>query len=183
MLYTRKGDTGTTKAFDSKERILKSSVLPEALGAFDELNSFVGLVKAQSRGSGIVLKNHLLEEFLEEVQENLFIVQAELAGAKKRIVQSKIFRMERAIDEIEKEISALKGFSIVGGTPLSAFFDVARTLARAAERRAVAVHESGVRVLHPATLAYINRLSSLLFALARLVNHRCGIKEKNPTYK
>jgi cob(I)alamin adenosyltransferase len=91
--------------------------------------------------------------------------------------------MEQTINTIEEEIPTITGFSIAGGSELSALLDVARTYARRTERRVVGVHENGDRVLTKHTLAYCNRLSSLLFALARLSNARSGIKEENPSYK
>ena len=192
MLYTRKGDTGTTKVLDSKERFSKGSDMAEALGALDELNSFLGLCRARARQvqeGGVLLskkarKSILTSDILQEVQGNLFIVQAQLAGAPgKKIVGRKVTNIEKIVDAVEKEIPPLKGFSIAGGTELSALLDVARTVARRCERRVVKVHDAGVRKLTKDTLAYLNRLSSLLFALARLSNHKSGIKEETPTYR
>ncbi len=123
-------------------------------------------------------------DILEEAQQNLFIVQAEVAGhTEKRIGLEKTKRLEEYIDAIEKEIPKITGFTLVGGTELSALLDVARTIARRTERAVVGVCDSGERAVCEDARAYLNRLSSLLFALARLVNHRAGIKEKNPHYK
>ena len=186
MLYTRKGDSGTTKFLDTKSgaRASKSSCITEALGFLDELNSFVGLCKVKSSGSGVSVDNVLIENILETAQQNLFIVQAEVAGDKeKKIIQKKITEMEQVIDSIEKEIPPITSFTIVGGSELSAFLDVARTIARRTERVIVKTCESGGRDVCDNTRAYVNRLSSLLFALARLVNFRNGIKEKNPHYR
>ena len=124
-----------------------------------------------------------LSECVEEVQQNLFIVQAQVAGDAKEIAEEKVRRIEQVVDAIEKEIPKITGFSIVGGTELSAFLDVARAMSRRVERRVVALNESEERKMSGYTLPYLNRLSSLLFALARLVNHRAGVKEKNPTYR
>jgi cob(I)alamin adenosyltransferase len=177
MLYTGKGDGGTTKAFGPDQpRISKASELPEALGSLDELNAFLGYTK--TRAGDIA---HI-RDILRTVQEKLFIVQAETAGAEKRLSQEDVLAVEQIVNDIEQEISPLKGFSIAGGTELSALLDVARTLARRAERRLVAVAESGLRELSPETRAYMNRLSSLLFALARLANHLAGVPEENPRY-
>jgi cob(I)alamin adenosyltransferase len=90
--------------------------------------------------------------------------------------------MEAWIDWIEKELPPIKTFFISGGTELAALLDVSRTLARKAERRAVAGIEAREFKLDPATLAFLNRLSSLLYALARLSNHKSGITEVPPTY-
>jgi cob(I)alamin adenosyltransferase len=176
-LFTGKGDGGTTKTFDcDQQRISKSSELPEALGSLDELNAFLGFVKMRS---GEVPR---IREIVRATQEQLFIVQAEIAGSDKRLAVGSVSVVEKIVNDIEKEIPPIKSFSIAGGTELSAMLDVARTLARRAERRIVAVTEGGFREVTPETKAYMNRLSSLLFALARLANHLAGIAEENPKY-
>lgn len=190
MLYTRKGDSGTTKVFNSKsgQRISKSSCQTEALGALDEVNSFIGLLKVKvadiqwkvqiSSGS---TKSPV--EIIEWVQECLFIIQAEVAGADKKIDQDKIEQLEFMIDWVEKEMPPIKTFFISGGTELAALFDISRTLARKAERRVVAGVDSGEVTVGPTTLAFLNRLSSLFYCLARLNNHKSGIKEQSPKYQ
>ena len=176
-LFTGKGDKGTTTAFGcNQERISKSSELPEALGSLDELNAFLGFVKMRAA------REPRIADVLREIQENLFIVQAQTAGADKKLKEGTVEKVSEMVNEIEKEIPPVKGFSIAGGTELSAMLDVARTLARRAERRIIAVKELNVRELSPETMAYMNRLSSLLFALARLANHQAGVKEENPKY-
>lgn len=177
MLYTGKGDGGTTKVFGcNQQRISKSSELPEALGALDELNAFIGFVKM--RGT----HEPRIADVLRDVQEILFIIQAEVAGADKKVKKNVVTKVEKIVNGIEKEIPPLKGFSIAGGTELSALLDVARTLARRTERRIIAVKEMRLRELSPSTMAYMNRLSSLLFALARLANHLSGVAEETPHY-
>ncbi len=177
MLYTGKGDGGTTTAFGcNQQRISKSSELPEALGALDELNAFLGFVKMRAKDSP------RFAGAIREIQESLFIIQAETAGADKRLKEELAQEIGNRVNDIEKEIPPIKGFSIAGGTELSALLDVARTLARRAERRLIAVKEMNLRGLSPGTMAYMNRLSSLLFALARLANHQAGVAEENPKY-
>jgi cob(I)alamin adenosyltransferase len=185
MLYTRKGDNGTTKDFQSKsgERKSKSSCQTEALGALDELNSFLGLAKVKSAGVKLLVNGKSLVEIVHWTQNCIFLVQAETAGADKKISQEKVNEMENMIDTMEKEMPPIKTFFISGGTELAAFLDVCRTLARKAERRAVSAVESGEILLDPATLAFLNRLSSLMYALARLTNHKSGITEEPPTYQ
>ena len=176
-LFTGKGDKGTTTAFGcNQQRISKSSELPEALGALDELNAYLGFVKIHSA------ENARIASAIRAVQEILFIIQAEVAGADKKVGEEEVEQVEKLINEIKKEIPPLKGFSIAGGTELSALLDVARTLARRAERRVIAVKEAGLRDLPVATMSYLNRLSSLLFALARLANHLSSIAEETPRY-
>ena len=185
MLYTRKGDSGTTKGFKSGpgERSSKSSCQTEALGALDELNSFLGLVKVRSAGLVWSVNGRTPADIVAWAQDALFSVQAEVAGADKRVGQGKVVEMEALVDQIEKELPPIKTFFISGGTELAALFDVSRTLARKAERRAVAGSEAGEFILDPATLAFLNRLSSLLYAFARLTNHKSGITERPPTYQ
>jgi cob(I)alamin adenosyltransferase len=188
MLYTRKGDAGTTGVFGRKERFSKSSPIPEALGTLDELNSYLGLCRADMRGRSAFTvpvrgKNKNVEAIIYDIQQTLFIVQAEVAGAKKKVSKAKVTMLEAVTDSIEKTIPPITSFSLAGGTYLSALFDVARTIARRAERRVVLVHEDGLQGVSVHTLAYLNRLSSVLFALARYANHVDGVREEAPTYK
>lgn len=177
MLYTGKGDGGTTTAFGcNQQRISKSSELPEALGSLDELNAYLGFVKMRAADS------KRISGILRETQETLFIIQAEVAGADKRVGKEVVSYVEKLVNDIEREIPKLKGFSIAGGTEFSALLDVARTLARRAERRVIAAKEARLCDLSDETMAYMNRLSSLLFALARLANHLSGIAEETPRY-
>ncbi|MDZ7726482.1 MAG: cob(I)yrinic acid a,c-diamide adenosyltransferase [Candidatus Campbellbacteria bacterium] len=191
MLYTRRGDDGTTKTFSAGpgERITKSSPRAEALGSMDEINSFLGSCKVEARKwnyslelKGKKRRKVLLADVAHEVQGNLFIVQAELAGADKKITANKVTKIENYIDSIEKELPPIKTFFISGGTELASRFDVARTLARRAERRVVLLHESGEKKVSKQTRKYMNRLSSLLYALARYSNYIYGIDEKAPDY-
>ncbi|MFA5022704.1 MAG: cob(I)yrinic acid a,c-diamide adenosyltransferase [Candidatus Paceibacterota bacterium] len=189
MLYTGKGDKGQTKLYHCDQRLSKSSQIAEALGTLDEINSLLGWCKTKAeRGEALSLpkaspRGATFFSILEETQNNLFSVQAELAGAPKKLSPTVVKKAEAIIKVIDKELPPIKSFIIPGGTELSAMLDVARTVARRAERQAVAVVEAGDIKLSLSTLAFLNRLSSLLYALARLVNHRAGIKEKKPSYK
>jgi cob(I)alamin adenosyltransferase len=188
MLYTRKGDQGTTKVFGCEDRFSKASPMTEALGTLDELNSYLGLCRASIHTHPLDVlkvgtKKRTIESIVHDVQEALFSIQAEVAGADKRIDKKKVTTLETLTDTIEQIIPPLHSFSIAGGTYESALFDVARTIARKAERRVVAVHELGTRPMAPHTLAYLNRLSSLLFALARYANHVAQVQEEAPSYR
>jgi cob(I)alamin adenosyltransferase len=175
-LFTGKGDKGTTKLFGCDEaRIAKSSEVPEALGALDELNAFLGFVKMHPKAPTRITQG------LRDAQEMLFILQAEVAGADKRVPEASAEALSDIVNEIEEEIPPITGFSIAGGTELSAKLDVARTVARKAERRVTAAALAG-RAVSDGAKAYLNRLSSLLFAYARLANHLAGVKEENPKY-
>ena len=203
MLYTRKGDKGTTGLFSAKgrpasgwgcdQRISKSSAVAEALGTLDETNSFIGFCKARARKEKLMSGKIKVDEILHNVQKNLFIAQAEVAGASMFIEESKVKEVEEIVDRIEKELPPITTFFIPGSSELSAMFDVARTISRRAERRVVAVvdgyaseKKKKIEDKEPVsefTLAYLNRLSSLLYAFARLANHKAGAKEEIPDYK
>jgi cob(I)alamin adenosyltransferase len=183
MFYTRKGDKGTTKTFGCDQRISKSSAIAEALGSLDEINSYLGLCKAKVNKEMTLMEDVSVWEVLHAVQKNLFIIQAEIAGANMIMDENKIKEIETIIDWIEKELPPIKSFFISGGTETSALFDVARTVARRAERRVVEVELEKKVTVGGNTLAYLNRLSSLLYALARLSNHKSGINEESPDYK
>ncbi len=176
MLYTKKGDNGTTKFFGCDQRQTKASATAEALGALDELNSWLGYVRATSKAPDLTTG-------LAAVQHNLFIVQAAVAGADKTITAAKVTALENAIDVIERELPPIKSFFLPGGGPDGALLDFARAVARRAERRVIAALDSGAIKIGPDALAYLNRLSSYLYALARLANHRSGIKEEPPHYQ
>lgn len=189
MLYTGKGDGGTTKTFGcNQQRISKSSELPEALGTLDELNSFVGLAKVMAANGSdphipLGKRRRATSAILADIQETLFIVQAEVAGAPKRVGKAKVTQTELIVNTIETLMPPITTFTVAGGTELSATLDVARTLARRAERRVVAVAELGLGKVSPNTKAYLNRLSSLLFALARFANEDAGIARQTPKYR
>jgi len=183
-LFTGKGDDGTTKTFSCDQRRTKNSAVSEALGTVDELNAFLGFVKikAGSFENNIILEKSF-SEIINTVQQNLFIVQAELAGSDFKIVQEKVKEVEEIINTAEKEMPPIKSFFVSGGTEMASIFDFARTIARRAERRVIGAHEAGDPEVSKFTLAYLNRLSSLLYALARLSNYRAGIDEEKPQYK
>ena len=185
MLYTGRGDSGMTKTFGDGERISKASAIIEALGTMDEINSFLGLVKVRAAEAGYTLPETRtsMAEVVGMVQHDLFTIQAELAGADKRLNKTKLTRIEKYIAAIDQALPPITTFFVSGGTELAARFDVARTLARRAERRVVEVMEHEALTLGTYTLAYLNRLSSLLYALARFTNHSAGISEEAPTYR
>ena len=153
------------------KKIAKDDPLFEALGSLDELNSWLGFCRYKK---------------LKSIQEDLFIVQAELAtvgmGTKSKIqiTNAKTEKLEKEIAKIDKITPQIKKFIIPGASELSAKLDVARAFARKAERAVVAYGKK--RKLNPEILCYLNRLSSLLFALARLVNYSLKVKEENPRY-
>ena len=184
MLYTKKGDDGKTKTFGCDQRISKSSAIAEALGALDEINSFLGLCKIKAEKEKFILPDGTTAaKEIHNIQNNLFIIQAELAGSQMSMTAEKVEEIEIIIDYIEKKLPPIKSFFISGGTKLAVYFDIARTISRRAERRVVEVSEEGKVKVSDATKAYLNRLSSLLYALARFTNYRAEILEESPDYK
>lgn len=177
MLYTRKGDSGTSGLFGTKERFPKDSPVYDALGTLDELNALLGLCRANA---GAWRGELSVADELEKAQQNLFIAQAEMAGAEKQILTAHLDELEYTIDDIESLIQNPHAFVLPGATELSALLDYARTVSRRAER--AAVRARSVRPLSPNTVAYLNRLSSLLYALARYTAGEAGIKEVSPSY-
>ena len=176
-IYTRTGDDGGTALFGGG-RVPKDNDRVEAYGDVDELNASLGMARA-------VETMPRIDEVLVPVQRDLFAIGALLATpdhdkmqqqlAKARVDEDRIVQLERAIDEAESELEPLKAFIVPGGTPKSAALHVARTVCRRAERRVV--HLAREIPLPPLVVVYLNRLSDLLFVLARLANRRAGAGE------
>ena len=185
MLYTGKGDNGTTSTLKEKsgQRVSKASSQTEALGTLDELNSFLGLCKVKAQDLPWLIGDKKISDIIHQSQSNLFIVQAELAGSDKTIKASKVGEVEELVNEIETLMPRIKTFFIPGGTEMSVTFDIARTFARRAERKVIRAVEEKEVSIGQYTKAYLNRLSSLCYALARFSNFKSGIKEIPPTYK
>ncbi len=192
IFFTGQGDDGKTGRFGCDQRISKSSAAAEALGSVDEINSFLGICKVKARGAfsaqggpaaGWDVAGIPAENLISEIQNDLFIIQAELGGYSKiKFGSDKIKKLEEYINWIEKELPPIKTFFVAGGTELSALFDYARTLARRAERKTVFMSEQSPDEFNPEILAYLNRLSSILYALARFANHKAGVPEEPPKY-
>ena len=142
----------------------------EAYGNVDELNSVLGIARA-------FLKDRELDKLLAELQEDLFVVGADLASTREdqqrnipRISPEKITAMEKTIDRFEAELSPLKAFILPGGGIAGSLLHNARTVARRAERRIVTL--SKTEAVNEQLVPYMNRLSDLLFVVARVANHR-----------
>ncbi len=176
--FSGKGDKGTTTLFDSKSgvRVSKSSPIFECLGQLDELNAIVGWCK-------VAAPDKKGKELLLDVQNHLFTIQAEAAGAKKNVPLESVEKISALVKKIERSLPEVKTFLMAGGTEFSARLDMARAISRRMERRLVTLHESGEREISETSRAYANRLSSLFYALTRLENHRAGISEQPPEYK
>ena len=173
-IYTRTGDTGETSLF-SGDRARKNDPRVDAYGEVDELNAWLGLARASSLDATVSAE-------IVSIQRDLFAVGAQLADpgdklaprvTKAVIGDDHILRLEQLIDRLEDELPPLRRFILAGGTPAGAALHVARTVCRRAERRIVGLDPP----VDPVLLRYVNRLSDLLFVLARLVNHRSGAPE------
>jgi cob(I)alamin adenosyltransferase len=176
-IYTKTGDAGDTGLFGGG-RVGKDHPRVEAYGDVDELNAVLGLVRAAEQMPRI-------DEVIVPVQRDLFSIGALLATpdrekmraqlAKARIDDERILELELAIDQCESELEPLRSFIVPGGTEKAASLHVARTVCRRAERRVVALrHDEEVPEI---VVRYLNRLSDLLFMLARVANRRAGAGE------
>jgi cob(I)alamin adenosyltransferase len=166
-IYTRTGDDGDTGLFGGG-RVPKDHPRVEAYGTLDELNSVLGLLAAHLEGE--------LAEIVRGVQRTLFDIGAELAtpeaGRVPALGAEATAALERYIDRWEGELDPLKTFILPGGTRLAAICHLARSITRRAERRVVTLARTDP--INPEILRYLNRLSDLLFVMARLLNRRAG---------
>lgn len=177
MLYTRRGDDGTSGLLCGRERFSKCDAVYEALGTLDELNSLLGVCRALAPRKK---KDICIAREIRAVQECLFIIQAELAGALKSLLPVQVKRLERVIGRIEASIHVPHAFVVPGTTKMSALLDYARAISRKAERSVLLA--SKTQSVSENTRAYLNRLSSLLYALARYAAETEGKKEPSPSY-
>lgn len=171
-IYTKKGDKGETGLFstdkDKKIRIDKDSARIEAIGALDELNSYLGVVNNYS-------KHKNLTKFINKIQLNIFTINSILAGAELKFSASNTTALEKMIDKLTAEMKPLSNFLLPSGDPFATHLMYARALSRKAERRVVSL--SKAEKVHPSILKYCNRLSDMLFTLFRYANHITGEEE------
>jgi cob(I)alamin adenosyltransferase len=178
-IYTKTGDKGDTGLFGGG-RVPKDHPRVEAYGDVDELNAVLGWARS-------VEMMPRIDEVLAPIQRDLFSLGALLATPqpekvkqqleKARLDDQRIAELERAIDEGEAELEPLQAFILPGGTHKSAALHVARTVCRRAERRVIALREHPDITVPPIVVIYLNRLSDLLFVLARVANRRAGAAE------
>lgn len=175
-IYTRRGDAGETDLVGGG-RVPKDHLRVAAYGEVDELNAALGAAAAATRHDDV-------RALLESVQRHLFELGAYLATPEIRHREASGLRapeprevaaLEARIDAFEKELAPLERFVLPGGTPAAAAFHLARTVCRRAERALVALDH--VDPVEPGVLGYLNRLSDLLFVLARLENRRAGVPD------
>lgn len=176
MYYTGKGDNGTSNLINPKNRIIKSDLIFEVLGSLDELNSWLGLCAVEAIDIPEILG------IIKDIQNQLFICQAYFAEAKIIIPADLVLITESAINKLSQSITPKRSFVLSGGSKLSALFDVARTMARKTERRVIKLQEITKAELNVLVTAYLNRLSSLLYVLARFANELEGQTEEAPKY-
>lgn len=175
-IYTRTGDKGDTGLFGGG-RVSKAHPRVEAYGEVDELNATIGFARA-------IEPMPRVDEVLVPVQRDLFAIGALLATPDRERMQKhlekasidgrRIEELERAIDQGDAELEPLKSFIVPGGTPKAAALHVARTVCRRAERRVIALEDEDIPDV---VVIYLNRLSDLLFTLARVANKRAGAGE------
>jgi len=172
-IYTRSGDAGTT-GLGSGKRVPKAHPRVEAYGGVDETNAFVGVAIAEAQST-----HPRLAEHLERIQHDLFdlgadlctpIAQDESPGAALRITAEQISAIEKLIDQYNADLETLSSFILPGGCKLAADLHVARTVCRRAERAVSTLIEQETKSTSILTMQYLNRLSDLLFVLARVAN-------------
>jgi cob(I)alamin adenosyltransferase len=184
MFFTGKGDHGATTLFNCDEKIVKTALVVEALGALDEINSLLGLCKVHVAREGVVIPSGVaLADVITDIQHTLFVIQSELAQAKSYTVsEQKLHDLEQILRDIESHIPPITTFILPGGTECATWCDMARAYARKTERKVLQVVQEGKVKLGTHSCAYLNRLSSVLYAFARWVNFKAGVSEIPPHY-
>ena len=182
-IYTRTGDKGQTSLFNG-QRVSKADLRVEAYGTVDELNSAIGIAIAEVQSSKFKVQSHnsKLKTELVRIQNDLFSIGSALANSEFRIqnsefrtLEQRVKDFENLIDEMTNEIPALNNFILPGGGRVGSMLHFARTVARRAERRVVTLGER--EKIDKNIIMYLNRLSDLLFTMARFVNYREDQKE------
>jgi len=173
-IYTKTGDKGETSLFGGR-RVFKDDARIDAYGTVDELNAVIGVAKSFN-------ENARIESILRDIQVKLFVLGADLAtpaevksSAVQRISSADCRLFEKTIDELETELDPLKTFILPGGSTVAALLHHARTVCRRAERRVVTLRRQGD--VSEETLVFLNRLSDLLFVLARFANKESGMED------
>jgi len=185
-ISTGKGDEGYTNLFSGNAQVSKNSPICQVLGELDELNSFLGMCRAKSKDCeerlGLYLEDNRMSSVIFDIQNDIFITQAEFAGADKKMSAEKTKRMESLINETENLVPKKNSFIISGEDELSSYFDIARAVCRRAERSAVVYLKEEKMDETSQTLRYLNRLSDFLYCISRLIVFKLGEQENNPEY-
>lgn len=176
-IYTRTGDSGETE-LQGGTRVRKDTSRIEACGTVDELNSYIGLALVHIKDTEIVEVLRAVQNDLFDIGADLTILQEEKRKTVKpayRMTKEHITTLENRIDSFEAALKPLTRFVLPGGSEGASTLHVARTVCRRAERRVVTLAKK--EQVNPEVLRYLNRLSDLLFLLARTVNQRLGVVE------
>ena len=168
-IYTKTGDTGETGLYGGT-RVPKDAMRVEACGTVDELNACIGFVRSQIQDEGIDAILHRIQNELFDIGADLATLEAHPKAASLRIPPTLTPELEREIDWFGDQLPPLKQFILPGGSAGGAAVHLARTVCRRAERCVVTLAKG--EAVNPEVLIYLNRLSDLLFVLARTVNHR-----------
>ncbi|TSC85247.1 MAG: ATP/cobalamin adenosyltransferase [Microgenomates group bacterium Gr01-1014_16] len=167
-IYTKTGDKGETGTF--RGRMGKGDQLATAIGSVDEVNSWIGVCREDSR---FKIQDSILDKELKKIQNNLFIIGSILAGSKRyKFNRYETTKLEKLIDKLEAKLPKINNFVYPIG-----HLQVARSVARRAEREVVALKDSGFKI-QDSILGYLNRLSDALFVMARWVNLKTDVKEE-----
>ena len=170
-IYTKTGDKGTTGLGDQR-RVSKTHCRIEAIGSVDELNTWMGLLISALKETQIM--RHRLQKPLETIQHRLFDLGGELAMPGYQLVQeSFVTDLEVLLDELNENLPPLKNFILPGGSQLACYCHMVRTVSRRAERRVIAAKEAG-ETINPPLMQYLNRLSDLMFVVARVIARQSG---------
>ena len=171
-IYTKTGDDGTT-GLQGGRRISKSNIRILAYGAVDELNASIGLILSSKIDTE-------LEKLLKSIQNDLFVVGSDLSNpdlssTKNRVTAEMVVNIEKNIDLFENELPPITNFILPGGHEIASLLHIARTITRRAETQVISLDESGI--VNEECKKYLNRLSDLLFVLARIVNKKNGFED------
>ena len=171
-IYTKTGDDGTT-GLQGGKRISKSNIRILAYGTVDELNASIGLILSSKIDTE-------LEKLLKSIQNDLFVVGSDLSNpdlssTENRVTSEMVVNIEKNIDLFENELPSITNFILPGGHEIASLLHISRTITRRAETQVISLDESGI--VNEECKKYLNRLSDLLFVLARIVNKKNGFED------
>ncbi len=171
-IYTKTGDDGTT-GLQGGRRISKSNIRIQAYGAVDEINASIGLILSSKIDED-------LEKLLRNIQRDLFVVGSDLSNPdlssnENRVTSEMVENIEKNIDRLEGWLTPITNFILPGGHEIASLIHVSRTITRRAETQVISLDESGM--INEECKKYLNRLSDLLFVMARIVNEKNGFKD------
>lgn len=176
-IYTKTGDTGETSLYGG-QRVSKADLRVDVYGTIDEANALLGVARASGAPADV-------DALLVQIQSELFVLGSELACPPERVGTlrlsllgaAEVERLEAAIDRFEAELRPLRSFVLPAGSPASAALHHARAVCRRAERLLVALARDPASSVRDVPVVYLNRLSDLLFVMARLANARAGVPD------